>query len=176
MGTFSASRFHLLARACACVRLNASMIGKQDIQSGSAMTNSRLFVVDDNPEIGELIEEIARPLDMQSVVITNSSDFKTRWNEEQPDLLVLDMVMPEVDGFDLIQWLAQTQCNVPIILISGREEMYAKAACKLGKTKGLVIPHVLSKPFSVVEMEDALSDALKLASQDTASEASANLN
>ena len=140
------------------------------------MTISRLFVVDDNPEIGELIEEIARPLDMQSVIITNSKEFKSLWNEHKPDLLVLDMVMPDMDGFDLIQWLAQTRCNVPIILISGREEMYARAASKLGKTKGLVIPHVLSKPFSVVEMEDALADALKIASQDTASEGSVHVN
>ena len=144
--------------------------------SGKTMTISRLFVVDDNPEIGELIEEIARPLDMQSVIITNSKEFKSLWNEHKPDLLVLDMVMPDMDGFDLIQWLAQTRCNVPIILISGREEMYARAASKLGKTKGLVIPHVLSKPFSVVEMEDALADALKIASQDTASEGSVHVN
>ena len=59
--------------------------------SGKTMTISRLFVVDDNPEIGELIEEIARPLDMQSVIITNSKEFKSLWNEHKPDLLVLDM-------------------------------------------------------------------------------------
>ena len=134
------------------------------------MTHYRLFVVDDNPEIGELIQEIAEPLDMESVVITNSNDFKAQWMDNKPDLLVLDMVMPDMDGFDLIQWLAQTTCDVPIILISGREEMYARAASKLGKTKGLCIPHVLSKPFSVVEMETALCDALGIPSHETARE------
>jgi CheY-like chemotaxis protein len=126
------------------------------------MKQARLFVVDDNPEIGELIQEIARPIGLESVVITDSNAFKSRWLADEPDILVLDMVMPDMDGFDLIQWLAQTKCRVPIILISGREELYAKAASKLGRTKGLTILHVLSKPFSVVEMETALNEALNI--------------
>jgi len=126
------------------------------------MKQPRLFVVDDNPEIGELIQEIARPIGLESVIITDSNEFKSQWLENEPDILVLDMVMPDMDGFDLIQWLAQTKCNVPIILISGREELYAKAASKLGRTKGLTILHILSKPFSVVEMETALNEALAI--------------
>jgi DNA-binding response OmpR family regulator len=140
------------------------------------MKHSRIFVVDDNPEIGELIQDIALPLDMDSVIITNSTDFKSLWLENEPDLLVLDMVMPDMDGFDLIQWLAKTTSDVPIILISGREEMYAKAASKLGKTKGLVIPHVLSKPFSVIEMEAALTSALQIGRQDTPGDGQAYIN
>ena len=126
------------------------------------MRQPRLFVVDDNPEIGELIQDIALPLDLEPVIITNSTEFKSQWLANKPDILVLDMVMPNMDGFDLIQWLAQTKCRVPIILISGREELYAKAASKLGRTKGLTILHVLSKPFSVVEMETALNEALNI--------------
>jgi CheY-like chemotaxis protein len=146
-------------------------IDAMEFEGPIEMAPSRLFVVDDNPEIGELIQDIALPLDMESVVITNSTDFKSLWLENKPDLLVLDMVMPDMDGFDLIQWLAKSTCDVPIILISGREEMYAKAASKLGKTKGLKIPHVLCKPFSVVDMETALNDALEISLQDTAKEA-----
>ena len=131
------------------------------------MRQPRLFVGDDNPEIGELIHDIALPLDLEPVIITNSTEFKSQWLANKPDILVLDMVMPNMDGFDLIQWLAQITCDVPIILISGREELYAKAASKVGRTKGLNIPYVLSKPFSVIEMETALKDALKMSLTDT---------
>ena len=70
---------------------------------------------------------------------------------------VLDMVMPEVDGIDLLKRLAHRSCNAQILVISGYNPMYMDAAKNLAC--GLEMPNVttLQKPFRVAALEAALA-------------------
>lgn len=72
------------------------------------MTNSRLLIMDDEPDFAEYIGIVGEQLGYETLKINDSREFKKAYIEFAPDVLVLDMVMPEIDGVELIKWLGKS--------------------------------------------------------------------
>ncbi len=62
------------------------------------MTGMRLLVVDDEPHFGEFVREIAEDLGYEVRVTTRGNDFTLLNEAFNPTLVLLDIVMPEIDG------------------------------------------------------------------------------
>lgn len=71
------------------------------------MSEKRLLVVDDEPEFGELVRQVAAGLGYEVRVTTNGRAFQSAYQELQPTVIVMDMVMPEMDGNELVLWLME---------------------------------------------------------------------
>ena len=71
------------------------------------MADRTLLIMDDEPEFGAFASKVAEPLGFDVTVIQRSRDFKSTYESLRPDVIVLDIVMPEMDGIELIQWLAE---------------------------------------------------------------------
>ena len=127
-----------------------------------------LFVVDDDPKIGGFVRLFAESAGFSARVFTNVGDLKQQCSDGYPDILVLDIVMPEQDGFDLIQWLVDQKCQSPLVLISGRDPIYLDTAHKLGLAKGLSIAAAIRKE----SMREMLPGVLKQLAKDFADAAS----
>ena len=69
------------------------------------------------------------------------------------------MVMPEIDGNELILWLVKEECNADIIIITGFSPDYAVNARILAEFKGLRSVRTLSKPVSVAQLRKILTDS-----------------
>ena len=78
--------------------------------------------------------------------------------ERDPDVIVLDVVMPDEDGIELIQALASEGCAAGFILMSGYD--YVGTAKKLASGKGLRVLGALRKPFALDELRAFLRQAL----------------
>lgn len=82
----------------------------------------RVFVVDDEPDVTELLRTI---LEVEGFVVETSTDGRdalARVMKDPPDLLVLDLMMPQLDGFELLRLLRADPggAAVPVLVVSAR--------------------------------------------------------
>jgi DNA-binding response OmpR family regulator len=118
----------------------------------------RLLVVDDEPEIREIIRRAASGLDYDVETTENASEFKKAYESFDPTVIVLDIVMPQTDGIELIKWLIECGATAGIIVASGYNPLYAKMAATLGTDRGLSVSY-LDKPFKIGALRNAIREA-----------------
>lgn len=121
------------------------------------MTGKRLLIVDDEPKFAAFVARVAEPLGFAVEVTTHGRDFKQRYLAIPPDVVVIDMVMPDIDGNELILWLVEQGSTADVIIITGYHPDYAINARILAEFKGLKSVCTLGKPVSVPKLREALS-------------------
>ena len=122
------------------------------------MTANRLLIVDDEPDFAAAVRRVAEKLDFVVEATTRGRDFKEIYQRFDPTVIILDMIMPEVDGIELMDWLASVKSTARIIIISGFTPLYAKTAASLGEAKGLTSILRLVKPVSLATLTAALQE------------------
>lgn len=121
------------------------------------MTKSkRLLIVDDEPRFAAFVEKVAVPLGYSVEITTHGREFQSAYRRELPDVVVIDMVMPDIDGNELVLWLVDQDCQAEIIIITGYHPDYAVNARLLAEFKGLRSVSTLSKPVNVLRLREAL--------------------
>ena len=115
-----------------------------------------VLIVDDSPDMGALIANVARGLQLDVVLTNNAPDFKKEFEAKQPDVIVMDIVMPNVDGLELLQYLGGRNCRSRIIVMTGYNEIYLRHARSLGELYGLPDLQTLMKPVELSDIEKAL--------------------
>ena len=121
------------------------------------MTNSRLLIMDDDPDFAEYVGIVGEQLGYETLKINDSREFMNTYAEFAPDIVVLDMVMPEIDGVELIKWLIAQNATVKIVIVSGYNPLYAKMAEVLSEAGGLSDVTTLEKPIKINELKGALA-------------------
>jgi DNA-binding response OmpR family regulator len=115
----------------------------------------RLLIVDDEPGIAEVVRRAAAALGMDAKATFSGKEFVTAFDEFRPTVVFLDMVMPDIDGFDIVTWLCDRKYNNRVLVASGHDERYARMAEQFGCAGGLNVKF-LYKPFRVNELHRAL--------------------
>jgi len=118
-----------------------------------------VLIVDDEPEIGELIAAAAQAVGMRSTVTTGYEAFRAALTPEV-DLLVIDLMLPDVDGIEILRHLGKARCRSRILLMSGFDRKVLATAEGLAQSLGLDIAGRLLKPFRVAEAETLLVGAM----------------
>ena len=121
------------------------------------MTSRRLLVCDDEPDIRTFIRDVAEGMGYAVEEVADARDCAARAAATLPDVIVLDIVMPEVDGIEIIQRLADVRFAGRVLLISGFNPSYARAASVLARSKGIVDIRMLTKPLPLAELRAALA-------------------
>lgn len=121
------------------------------------MTNLKLLIIDDEKAFRELACEAAERIGFDVVVTSNAAEFKQVFKSFDPTTILLDVVMPEIDGIELIQWLAGQGCTSNIVVATGYEPNYSKITRSLGEAHGLTSVTTLQKPVSISELRRAIS-------------------
>jgi PleD family two-component response regulator len=85
---------------------------------------NRVLVVDDNASFGELIQEVLRSVDIESLALTHSGQAVTCLAREKFDAVFLDMNMPAPNGIELTRKIRSGGLNVstPIMMITGEDD------------------------------------------------------
>ena len=85
---------------------------------------SRVLVIDDDPVICELIEEVLRSAEMESFSLTNSSEAVAHLSREKFGAVFLDVRMPSPDGIELTEQIRTGGLNrtTPIVIVTGDED------------------------------------------------------
>ena len=121
------------------------------------MTEKHLLIMDDERDFCDFVGRIGESLAYQVTKVTDSRKFKIAYQETNPDMIVIDMVMPELDGFDLVNWLVDQKTEAKLLIITGHNPLYAKAAQMQSAAKGVRQVKAFTKPVSVSALRNALT-------------------
>ena len=112
----------------------------------------RILVVDDEPDIRRLVSEILEDEGYQVNMAENADTAKSLKNSIQPDLILLDIWMPDIDGITLLkEWVADDNALCPVIMMSGHGSVEAAVeATRLGAYDFLEKPLSLAKLLLIV--------------------------
>ncbi len=114
---------------------------------GSARPEARLLVVDDEPNIVELLSMSLRYAGFEVATATNGREALTEARSFRPDLVLLDVMLPDVDGFDVVRRLRGEGIRVPVLFLTARDATEDKIT---GLTLGG--DDYVTKPFSLEEV------------------------
>lgn len=112
------------------------------------MPNRRILVLDDDAAVGQTIQWIAESLGFEAEFVTRPDEFLQRLDQMSPDIITIDLVMPELDGVEIMRLLAERKCRAKIVISSGMGTRVLDAAQRSASEHGLSIAGVISKPIS----------------------------
>jgi DNA-binding response OmpR family regulator len=121
------------------------------------MAPKRLLIVDDEPRFAAFVAKVAGRLGFTVEVTVHGREFKEAYLRSPPDVVAIDMVMPDIDGNELILWLVDQRCRADIIIMTGYHPDYAVNARILAEFKGLRSVLTLGKPISVATLRETLT-------------------
>jgi CheY-like chemotaxis protein len=120
------------------------------------MQDKRLLVCDHEPAFGRLVQNVAEDLGYDVRVTTDGRAFIEAYDSFKPTTIILDMIMPGMDGNEVVLWLAKRKCTARLIIITGYTPDYASHAKVLAEYKGLRPVTTLHKPIDVSELRAVL--------------------
>ena len=125
----------------------------------------RLLLIDDDVGIRELVCDIAEECGFDATATDEPEQFLSASESLNPSVIVLDLMMPGVDGVELLRALSERSCRSKIMIISGLDSKMLKTAKHLAQAQGLDVLATLQKPLDVNDLEALLANA---AGQDVA--------
>ena len=126
----------------------------------SAMTKALL--IDDDQKLGDLLKNYLKSYDIDLSAINDPRNAIDTINHLDPDLLILDVMMPHINGFELCKMIRE-ESDTPIIILSARGESDDKV-----KGIDLGADDYLSKPFEARELVARIHSLLRRTQKDLA--------
>ena len=123
------------------------------------MSSPHILVVDDEPDIRNLLQEILEDEGFEISVAENASYAREARRQRRPDLILLDIWMPDTDGITLLkEWSNDGHIDVPVIMMSGHGTVEtAVEATRLGAYD------FIEKPLSIAKLVLTVQRALETA-------------
>lgn len=128
----------------------------------------RLLILDDEAAMGQTIANIARTAGFDARSVVEASAFFAELEAWKPTHIALDLIMPEVDGIEVLRRLGDAGCGASILITSGVGTRVLEAAKQSALEHGLEIAGVVSKPFSPSKLRALLTNSVPRASQQIA--------
>ena len=121
----------------------------------------KALLIDDDQKLGDLLKNYLKTFDIDLSVVNDPREGITMINDLDPDLLILDVMMPHINGFDLCKKIRE-ESNKPIIILSARGESDDKV-----KGIDLGADDYLSKPFEARELVARIHGLLRRLHKDS---------
>ncbi len=119
------------------------------------MSEKRILVVEDEPSLAEVVSLYLKRAGFQVQVASDGRQAMNILEKQIPDFVILDLMLPEIDGLSLTRWL-RDRSDVPIIMVTARrEEIDRIAGLEMGADDYVV------KPFSPQELVSRVRAVLR---------------
>lgn len=117
---------------------------------------ARILIVEDNGDLAEGIEYNLRLEGYEVRIADNGRTAIKLAKDWHPDLLLLDLMLPELDGYQVLRAVRQSDRHVPVIILSARGE-------ESDKIRGFKLDadQYVTKPFSIVELQERIAALLR---------------
>ncbi len=118
------------------------------------MTMRKVLVADDEEEV---LEIMAKKVTLEGYCVIEAADGQEAWDkikEENPDIIVLDLNMPRMHGFEVLQLIRENPLSKkwqPVIIVSAQNEL-----ADIQKGYSLEADHYIAKPCSMTDIVKAI--------------------
>jgi CheY-like chemotaxis protein len=132
------------------------------VRGTARIMSKKLLIIDDQASIAKVVTLIAEQLGLE-VKALNSPTLATEvFVEFRPDIVILDMIMPEKDGIDVLNEILLTGIPARIVLTSGFSNAYLRLAEGVARFHESDQVSVLKKPFRRDELIAVLKEIVDL--------------
>ncbi|EXJ13911.1 response regulator [Imhoffiella purpurea] len=126
----------------------------------------KVLIVDDDEIFRAMLLAMMRREGYEVSAVDNGREALQRVEQDPPDLVITDILMPEIDGIELIMELAKLDARIPIIAVSGGRRTIS-LEFNLESAKLLGVRATLPKPFTRESLRKAIAEALDQDQKDT---------
>ena len=110
---------------------------------GKQAQRPSIIIIDDDIDEAEAIEELMKFNGMDVIAVGhNGKDAVELYEKYKPDVVLLDLMMPEYDGYYAIEEITKLDSNAKVILISGAKDSRTDEIAKYG-----IVQYIVNKPF-----------------------------
>ncbi|MCX4187048.1 EAL domain-containing protein [Methylophaga sp. OBS4] len=114
---------------------------------------NRLLILEDDINVAKLISNIAIRAGYDTHITTTPDEFWARMTDWKPAFIVIDLIMPDMDGVEVLSRLSMRNCKSRIIITSGVGSRILSAAQRSALEQGLDVAGVLPKPFATLQLK-----------------------
>jgi CheY-like chemotaxis protein len=117
----------------------------------------RILVVDDEPTLVRLMEFILAKQGHDMLAATNGEEALEMIRSEKPDLVVLDIMMPRIDGYEVARIMRadEVMCDIPIIMLSAKAQDH-----DIQKGLAVGVDEYITKPFAPEQLVAVVNEYL----------------
>ncbi|HRI78050.1 MAG TPA: response regulator transcription factor [Cyclobacteriaceae bacterium] len=128
------------------------------------MAKIKILYVEDEQFLGRIVKESLESREFDVAMATDGKDVMDLFKKTQPDICVLDIMLPHTDGYSLAKNIREINPSIPIIFVTAKTQTE-------DLIKGFDVGgnDYLRKPFSMEELIVRINNLLKLAKRDTTS-------
>ena len=119
----------------------------------------RLLVIDDEAAVVEMLSEVARTSGYEVRAVTHASAVPAAIEAFRPDVVLLDLVMPDVDGVELIGGALPADLHRAVVIVSALPQELIDAAVRLAEARGVRVVSSLRKPVRLARLREKLEQA-----------------
>lgn len=126
------------------------------------MQKNKILYVEDEPFLGRIVKESLETRDFSVAMTDNGSDALALYNKVQPDLCVLDIMLPGKDGYTIAKEIRKLKTDIPIIFVTAKTQT-------ADLLKGFAVGgnDFIRKPFSIEELLVRINNLLRLSNTKT---------
>ena len=119
---------------------------------------STVLIVDDSQTLRQMLTELLQHSGLRVVVATNGLEAKAQIQAKAPDLVITDLIMPEMNGYELCRWIKNepTTQGIPVLICSTKSEEFDRY---WGMKQGA--DAYITKPFHPVDMMKTVKQLLR---------------
>jgi putative two-component system response regulator len=136
------------------------MLDQTLIETTNELNQLSILIIDDNSQNTLILSKMLEFKGYNNVtILNNSGDFIRVFSTCHPDLILLDIMMPNMDGYQILDWLRSNNhtCSVPVVVITALDDQISKQrALSLGARDFLV------KPFDNLEVLTRVGNLLQI--------------
>ena len=121
------------------------------------MSGEKILIADDSAQVRMMVRAALEDRGYMIVEAVDGADALQKAIDEQPDLMLLDLTMPELDGFEVLTFMGKRPetCNIKVMMLTGSAETSNQ---QYGYTLGAI--GYIVKPFITAQLQTAVDRAL----------------
>ncbi len=107
---------------------------------------AQIMVIDDDPDLLDMVKEALEIEGYSAIIADNGHDALEALKHDNPDLIILDIMMPGLNGYQVLSAIRMNS-TIPIIVLTGIQEQYSAS-----RSLDLGADDYVKKPFSINEL------------------------
>ena len=122
-------------------------------------TQKKVMIIEDEPDAAEMFAEMMRVSGFHVIKMFSSTPAIPMISQEKPDLIILDVMMPDVSGLEVLRFMRREPdlADIPVIVVSAKS---MPSDIKTGMEAGASI--YLTKPVGFLDLQQAVESALAM--------------